>query len=495
MPLTRRQFNTALVATAAVLPRAARCAETKLAGSRPNILFAIADDWSWPHAGAYGDRAVKTPAFDRLAREGALVAGSFCVAPTCTASRGGILTGQPPHRLENGANLWSTLPPRFTTYPDLLEKAGYFIGLTGKGWGPGALGQRTRNPAGPQFRDFAQFLQRRPADKPFCYWFGSQDPHRPYDRAFGRDSGIKPADVVVPPYLPDTPEVRDDLVDYLAEVQRFDSQIANLLRLLDEQKLAENTFVVVTSDNGLPFPRAKANLYDAGTHMPLAIRWPGRIEAGLSIDPTVLISHLDFAPTFLELAGLPRPPEMSGRSLLPLLAGSPKVGFDAVFTERERHATARAGNVGYPSRAVRTRDWLHIRNFAPNRWPAGDGDYDGAQSFFSDIDSGPTKKFLLDHRSDKGYSRLFELACAKRPPEELYDLRTDPHQLKNLADDPTWLNMKHSARKLLEDWMRSTLDPRVANPATDVFDNYPYVNATGATRPARPASPGVRGPG
>ncbi len=149
---------------------------------RPNILFAIADDWSWPHAGIYGDRVVKTPTFDRLAREGVMFTNAYCVTPSCTASRGSILTGQTIHRLEAGGNLWSTLPKKFETFPDLLEAAGYAIGYQGKGWGPGSLvaSGRTRNPAGPEFKNFEEFLQSVPEGKPFCFWFGSTDPHRSY---------------------------------------------------------------------------------------------------------------------------------------------------------------------------------------------------------------------------------------------------------------------------------------------------------------------------
>ena len=276
---------------------------------RPNIVVAIADDWSWPHAGAYGDRVVKTPAFDRVAAEGVLFTHAFCASPSCTPSRGAILTGQAVHRLEDGGNLWSLLPKRFACYPDLLEASGYVVGLTGKGWGPGTLegSGRTRNPAGPAFPSFERSWRRVPGDKPFCYWFGSQDPHRPYDQGAGSASGMKPEDVVVPPFLPDTPEVRGDILDYYFEVERFDRAVGAILQQLDARGLAANTIVVVTSDNGMPFPRCKANLYDSGTHMPLAIRWPARVKGRRTVDAFVEPDRPRARPSSRPPGGSPRP--------------------------------------------------------------------------------------------------------------------------------------------------------------------------------------------
>ena len=443
-------------------------------GPRPNILFCIADDWGFPHASIYGDRVVKTPTFDRLAREGALFNHSYCAAPTCTPSRGGILTGGPIHRLEAGANLWSALPRKFQVYPDLLEADGYTVGLQGKGWGPGnfTAGGWSRNPAGPAFTTFAHFLENAPRDKPFCFWFGSQDPHRAYEAGSGVRSGMKPGEAFVPPYLPDTPEVRSDILDYYFEVQRFDRAVGDHLKLLEASGRLDDTFVVVTSDNGWPFPRGKANLYDAGTHMPLAIRFPPRIEPGTVIED--FVSHTDFAPTFLELAGLDARPEIAGRSLLPVLAGARR--SDAAFTGRERHANVRKGDLSYPSRAIRTKGFLYIRNFRPDRWPAGDPELYFAVGPFGDIDGGPTKMQLLDKRDDKRFSRLFQLATAKRPPEELYDLSKDPYQLTNVAAHPKYAAVKSQLRSRLDKHLSDTGDPRLFAD-DDRFDRYEYFGA------------------
>jgi N-sulfoglucosamine sulfohydrolase len=444
------------------------------ADRRPNILFALADDWAWPHAGAYGDKVVRTPAFDRVAREGVLFRHAFCAAPSCTPSRAAVLTGQAIHRLEESGNLWSILRKKFDCYPDLLEAAGYQVGLTGKGWGPGSLegSGRTRNPAGPAFKDFKTFLDRVPPETPFCFWFGSRDPHRPYVQGSGARSGLKPQDVFVPPYLPDTPEVRGDICDYYFAAGRFDRDLGAILELLEKAGKLDNTLVVVTGDNGWPFPRGKANLYDAGTRQPLAVRWPAKVKGGRTSD--AFIGFGDFAPTFLEAAGLKPPAAMTGRSFLDLLTtGESAVVRDRVFLERERHANVRRGDLGYPCRAIRTREFLYIRNFHPERWPAGDPEEWKAVGPFGDIDGGPTKDVVVAGKDDAKIRRLFELACGKRPAEELYDLARDPFQMNNVADRAEYAEAKKRLRADLDRWMKETADPRAAG-EDDRWDRYPY---------------------
>jgi uncharacterized sulfatase len=458
-------------------------------GRRPDILFALADDWAWPHAGAYGDTVVQTPTFDRVAREGMLFSHVFCVSPSCTPSRAAILTGQTIHRLEESGNLHSILRQKFDVYPDLLEAAGYHVGLTGKGWGPGILegSGRTRNPAGPAFKDFATFLRGVPPGKPFCFWFGSRDPHRPYVKGSGVRSGLKPADVFVPPYLPDTPEVRGDICDYYFAAQRYDRDVGAILKLLEGAGRLDNTIVIMTGDNGWPFPRGKANLYDAGTRQPLAVRWPARVKPGRQSD--AYLSFQDFAPTLLEAAGLKPTPAMTGRSFLDLLtAGASPVVRDRVYLERERHANVRRGDLGYPCRAVRTRAFLYIRNFHPERWPAGDPEVWKAVGPFGDIDGGPTKEVLLKGKDDPKVGRLFELACGKRPAEELYDLAKDPFQMTNVADRPGYAGVKKELRADLERWMKDTADPRAAG-QDDRWDRYPYFGREPKKQP-EPRRPG-----
>lgn len=443
-------------------------------GRRPNVIVAIADDWSFPHAGIYGDRTVRTPHFDRLAREGVRFTHAFAAAPSCSPSRAALLTGQAPHRLAEGGNLWGTLPRAHVVYPDLLEPRGYVVGFTGKGWGPGRFepGGRERNPAGPQFKSFEEFLDRRPTGAPFCFWFGSTDPHRPYDEGSGIKAGKTAQDVEVPAFLPDTAEVRRDLLDYYLEVERFDRDLGALVAALERIGELEHTIIVVTSDNGMPFPRAKATVYDGGVRVPLAIRWPGVAKAGTVLD--AFVSLWDIAPTLVEGAVGAPPATMTGRSLVPLLRGQPQRDRDRVFVERERHANVRRGDLGYPVRAVRTSDYLYIRNFRPDRWPAGDPELYFAVGPFGDIDGGPTKSLLLDRRTDPSIRKYFDLATAKRPSEELYDLRRDPHQIDNVAGRPEHRPVQQRLRAALDGWMRDTADPRAAAPDEDRWDRFPY---------------------
>jgi len=452
---------------------------------RPNILYCLADDWSWPHAGVYGDRVIRTPTFDRVAREGMCFNYCFSEAPSCTPSRAAMLTGQYPHRLEEGSCLWGFLPKKFAVYPDLLEKAGYVVGCTRKGWGPGDFraGGFKRNPAGPNFKDFATFLKTVPDGKPFCFWFGSHDPHRPYEAGSGASIGLKTTHVVVPPYWPDNEVSRSDVLDYYWKVERFDREVGELLDLLDKAGKLTNTLVIMTGDNGWPFPRCKANLYDGGTRQPLAVRWPARCKAGQVCDD--FINLMDLAPTCLEAAGLKPLPEMTSRSFLGLLTGAEKCGSrNTVFLERERHADVRAGDAGYPVRAIRTRDFLYLWNLRPERWPAGDPEAGkDPKRAFGDCDDGPTKNYILDHRDEPGMQKFFQLCFGKRPAEELYDLRKDPQQMDNVAGQSAYAAAQKQLRAQLVQWMKDTADPR-AFKDDDHWDRYPYFGGGTGTKKA-----------
>jgi len=459
----------------------------RAADSRPNILLCIADDASWQHFGANGDKVCRTPNFDRVAREGVNFRHAFCSSPSCTPSRGALLTGQDFWRLEDGANLWSRWPNKFAVYPDLLAKAGYHVGLKGKGWGPGDFkqGGRERNPAGPAYKDFAMFLKTVPPDKPFCFWFGSQDPHRPYERGAGVKSGHRIEEVTVPPFLPDTKAVRSDILDYYFEIERFDRDVGEMLKLLEQTGQLDNTLVVVTSDNGFPFPRGKATCYDAGTRMPLAIRWPPRIKGGRVVDD--FVSLTDLAPTFLEAAGLRPLPEMTGRSVLPLLtSGKSDPARDKVFFGRERHANVRAGNVGYPIRAIRTSQFLYLRNFEPSRWPAGDPPLYGDVDEHLSIDGSPSKQAVVEHGDRPDVKRLFDFAFGKRPAEELYDLGQDPWQMNNVATESRYTETKTKLRAELDRYLIETKDPRALSEGAE-FDRYYYVTGDGVRKPAERA--------
>jgi arylsulfatase A-like enzyme len=458
-------------------------AGTATAQERPNILLAIADDWSWPHASAYGAPVVRTPTFDRLAREGVLFQNAFVASPSCTPSRAAILTGQWHWRLEESANLWSTLRFDYPTYTELLARAGYHVGLTGKGWGPGrdAPGGRVQNPAGRGYASFEAFLDARPAGRPFAYWFGSSDPHRDYDTGAGVKSGIDAAGLQLFPHLPDVREVREDVADYLFEVQRFDRDVGRLLQVLEQRGELERTVVVMTSDNGMPFPRCKANLYECGVHVPLVVRWPARGARGARVES--FVSLVDLAPTFLEFAGVPAPAATTGRSLVPLLddahAGDRAGGRDFVIAGKERHVPGQEApdTGGTPMRMIRTRDHLYIRNFRPDRWPAGTPDADKAVipgRWLADCDNGPSKFFMVDARdNDEASRRLWDLAFGKRPAEELYDLHADPSQLVNVAGRPEYADALRTLGERLTAELRASKDPRVVGGA-ERLEVYPY---------------------
>lgn len=457
--------------------------------ARPNIFFAIADDWGFPHSSVYGDPVVKTPTFDRLAREGVLFANAFVSSPSCTPSRGALMTGQFHWRLEENANLWSTLQSKFRTYPEMLQESGYAIGHFRKAWGPGQLdaGGRKVDPSGPAFKGFAEFLKQRPKEKPFCFWFGSSDPHRPYEWKSGAASGMELTKIKLAACFPDHEIIRNDVADYYFEVQRFDREVGEALALLEQAGELDNTIIVMTGDHGMPFPRGKSNLYDLGAHVPLVLRWGKSVPGGRTIED--FVSLTDLAPTFLEAAGLKPLTEMTGRSLLTTLTSKSAPtdpARDHVIYGKERHVPSQEkGNLsGYPSRALRTRDYLYIRNFRPELWPNGIPDAKQAhiENSFADCDNGPTKSFLIEHRDDPQVKRYYDLAFAKRPGEELYDLRKDPGQLANVAGESQYASIRQELADRLTAELRATSDPRVIG-GGEKFDQYPYYGS-----PQKPAA-------
>ncbi|WP_026947719.1 sulfatase family protein [Algoriphagus marincola] len=447
---------------------------TKAQSKQPNILFLIADDWSYPHAGVYGDKVVRTPTFDRLAAEGALFTNAYTASPSCSPSRASILLGRYPHQNGDGGNLWSEFPNAHPTYVQILEKAGYFTGATRKGWGPGEFKVTgfEHNPAGKSFADFDAFLKERKAGEPFTFWFGSSDPHRNYVANTGIQTGMKLENVVVPGFFPDNDCVRNDILDYYFEIERFDRECGQLIAMLEEIGELDNTIIVMTSDNGMPFPRAKANLYDYGTRMPLAIRWPEKVKSGTVIHD--FVNFVDFAPSFVEAAGLLQN-SMSGQSLWALLAGE-KQDRNQVFLERERHANVRKGNLSYPMRAVRNQDYLYIWNPMPERNPAGDPTVHQSVGQYGDVDHSITKFLIMamEGKAEAGQPDLFQLSFGLRPEEELYDVKNDPYQLHNLADDPAFAEMKTVLRQQLLVWMEETNDPRFEEPRSTFWDQVRY---------------------
>lgn len=494
------------------------------AGKRPNILFIFADDWG-RYASAYAkldgpgtiNDAVRTPNFDRVAREGVLFRSAFVSAPSCTPCRSALLSGQHFWRTGRGAILrgavWDGSNP---SYALLLREAGYHIGETYKVWGPGTPNdapydspKHSYEKAGGRFNQFSQhvtsmvaqgrpleaakqalydevrgnfdaFLADRKDGAPFCYWFGPTNVHRKWIKGSGKKLwGIEPDSLKgkLPAFLPDVPEVREDLADYFGEVQALDAAIGLLIARLKETGELENTLIVISGDHGAPgFPHGKCNLYDFGSSVSLAISGPG-VRGGRVVDD--LITLPDLAPTFLEVGGVKPPAVMTGRSLVKLLAstksGQVEPARDAVFIGRERHVeSARADFMPYPQRAIRTHDFLYIVNFRPDRWPLGDpyrlegSNPPSAEEIteetritLPDEDAGPTKAWLVGVRNDPQWKTHFQWVYGKRPREELYDLKADPQQSKNVAAEPRYAKQRAALEQRLMDELKRTGDPRL----------------------------------
>jgi uncharacterized sulfatase len=464
--------------------------------SRPNILFCISDDQTWLHCSAYGSEMVKTPHFERVAREGVLFNNAFVSVPSCNPSRSSLLTGMPFYRLKEASMNHTPWARGLRVYTDMLASKGYHVGFTGKGCGPTdwkAAGRKV-NPAGAEYnqyfhqrgskgitnidyaRNFQDFLRKRPQDSPFCFWYGGKDPHRVFKKGIGLREGKKLSDAEVPEFYPDSPEIRSDLLDYAVHIEWFDEHLGRMLKMLEKIGELDNTIVVVTSDNGMPFPRCKATCYEFGIHMPLAVRWGNKVKTGRVVND--FISFTDFAPTFLEAAGIAVPKNMTGRSLIPILHSNKSGQVDPfrnhVVVGVERHFPGgRKGGWGYPIRAIRTDKFLYIQNLAPDRWPAGDPDGpvwpdDDPTGGFGDCDGSPTKTYLCDHREDRAY--YYNLAFGKHPAEELYDVKKDPYQLRNLVDQNRYAGIKAKLAVRLKKYLIETKDPRILGKGRELDD-------------------------
>jgi N-sulfoglucosamine sulfohydrolase len=464
---------------------------------KPNILFVIADDWGFGHAGAYGCSWVKTPNFDRVAREGILFTNAYTPTAKCTPSRSCILTGRNPWQLGAAGNHNCLFPPEIHVFPEPLQAAGYFYASTGKVWGPGIA--RTaegspRNFTGTQFHrrvekpstsgispndyagNFEQFLAQTESGKPWFFWCGGLEPHRPYEFGSGvRLGGKKLSDIDrVPAYWPDHETVRHDLLDYALEVEHFDKHLGRILELLEKNGALDNTLVVVTSDNGMPFPRVKGSAYENANHLPLAIRWPAGIQ-GSARTVTDYVSFADFAPTFLDAAGIPwnSTPlaQTSGKSLTDIFQ-SPKSGQviperDHVLLGRERNDLGRPSDTGYPVRGIVKNGVLFLENFEPSRWPACN-----PETGYMDTDGSPTKSLILEqHRADET-SAPWAACFGMRPGLELYDLSKDSDCMINLADSAAHRALLKTLRTQLQAELKAAEDPRILGQGS-LFDQYP----------------------
>jgi len=467
--------------------------------SRPNILFAIADDWSFAHAGAYGAIWVRTPAFDRVAREGLLFTRAYTPNAKCAPSRAILLTGRQSWQLEEAANHVPFFPPKFKTWVEALAEHGYVTGMTGKGWGPGVANDaqgRPRQMTGRPFNrqkseapasemsendysaNFKDFLSTVPNGRPWSFWYGALEPHRAYEYGSGVSKGGKKLSDVeqVPGYWPDTDVVRNDMLDYAYEVEHFDRHLGRMLEILSEAGMLDNTIVIATSDHGMPFPRVKGQAYEFSNHVPLAVMWRGGIKtSGRTVRDYV--SFVDFAPTLVEVAGLKweetgmQP--AAGHSMTDILRSAQSFAAparDHVLVGKERHDVGRPHDWGYPIRGILKEDVLYLRNYKTDRWPAGN-----PETGYLNCDGGPTKTEILQRRRDGRDTRAWTLAFGKRPEEELYDLRQDPFCLMNLAADRQHRSRLQRLREQMERELRAERDPRQFGRG-DLFDNYIYAD-------------------
>ena len=490
---------------------------------RPNILFLFADDWG-RHAsilskidgtGGIND-VVQTPNFDKVASQGVIFRNAHVSAPSCTPCRSALLTGRHFWQTGTGSILRGAVyDSSIPSFPPLLREQGYCVGYSHKVWSPGtpANSPFTKDESfsknGGRINQFSQTVTKlitkgtpRETAKlaildevrgnfrdmlnsckdkaPFCYWFGPTNVHRKWIKGSGKELwDINPDSLKgkMPAFLPDVPEVRQDLADYFGEIAAWDAAVGVLLDELENAKLTDNTLVVISGDHGAPgFPHGKCNLYSFGTGVCLSVTGPG-VVGGRVVDD--MVSLIDLAPTFLEAAHIKPPESMTGRSLWPLLH-SKKSGFidptrDCVFTGRERHVeSARADFTPYPQRAIRTHDHVLIMNFRPDRWPLGDpyhleeGPEPTQQELetntrltLSDEDAGPTKAWLVQSRKKDSWKMLFKQVYGKRPHIELFHIKQDPSEMHNLAGEEQYAAVEEELTKTLLDEMRRTGDPRL----------------------------------
>lgn len=508
------------------------------AADRPNILFCFADDWG-RYASIYGEieshpspnQVVKTPNIDRVARRGTLFRRAYVNAPSCTPCRSALLSGRYFFNTGRAAILqgaqWDSSIPSF---PLLLKDAGYHIGETYKVWSPGTpndapygAGRFAFEKSGGAFNQFSQnvtklvgdgvsiadakqrmyanvqgnfdaFLTARAANQPFCYWFGPTNVHRLWTKGSGKALwGIEPDSLKgkLPRFLPDVPEIREDFADYLGEVQAFDAAVGILLKQLEDAGELERTMVVISGDHGAPgFPGGKCNLYDFGVGVSLIAAMPGQTKSRVADD---FVNLMDLAPTFLEVGGARLPEGMNGRSLVPVLKSDKSGQVDPertwVITGRERHvAAAREENLPYPQRSFRTKDFLYIRNFKPDRWPLGapyevtETSHPSSQilsnntfAAFPDMDASPAKAWLIEHRHDSEWKWHYNYAFGKRSGEELYDLSIDPDQIKNVAEDMKYTKVKSELARRLMETLTQAGDPRVIGDG-QAFERPPFTD-------------------
>jgi len=498
MKLRALLFPAFVMAALACLPStflfAAEQSPSEDASSRPNVIVFIADDVSWNDFGCYGNPAARTPNIDRLAENGIQFNKAFLTASSCSPSRASIITGRYPHNTGKAAELHLPISVHLPWFPELLRPAGYYTGLVGKHH------MKTTKPAkGESGRPkpfdlvdsgrspdnhgghatWVKTVTERPRDQPFFFWFASYDAHRPWeaDREWDAERygpKHKPDDVIVPPFLSDDPDTRQDLASYYNEVTRFDYYVGEVIEKLKDQRQLDNTLVFVLADNGRPFPRAKTRLHDSGMKTALVAHWPGGISKSGSTSDS-LVSVIDLAPTILTAAGVDPADTMQGVSMQPLFENPSATIRNYAFSEHNWHDYEAHG------RSVRDGEYLLIRNFRPQF--AWQGPADSVRS--------PSHRRL---QSLQAAGRLTpvqaDVLLAPRPHVEIYHSTIDPYQLNNLAGDPACAAVEEKLTALLTEWMEATGDSVPDEISHDYFDRESGKRLDIQTKDYRQTTPG-----
>lgn len=451
MNLLKNKLFLASVIAFAVIAGSCQPEEEKV---QPNFIVFIADDAAWDDFGPYGNNNIKTPNINKLAEDGVVFTNAFLTTSSCSPSRCSILTGRYPH--STGApELHMPLPVNQVLFAGELQKAGYYTAVAGKYHiGPKRAEFDSIYGGSPSgCENWVKAIQNRPKDKPFFLWLAAIDPHRDYFPNTIPEPH-NPADVIVPPYLPDNDSTRKDLALYYDEISRLDSYLGKVMNELKQQGEEENTMVIFMTDNGRPFPRAKTRLYDSGIKTPFIVRWPEKLKKGTA---DALISSIDIAPTLCELAGAAISETFQGESFVPVLKNYSAQTRDFIAAEHNWHDYQAC------ERAVRNKQYLYIRNAFPhlNASPPADA-----------VRSITYREMIKMYHAGELNGNQLDCFIEPRPAEELYDVVKDPDQFNNLAENPGYADTLNKMRQLMNDWTEKFDDHVPENPTPDKFDRW-----------------------
>lgn len=444
------------------------------ADDRPNFIVLISDDISYDDLGCYGSPNGRTPHIDALAAEGMKFTNAYLTASSCSPSRSSINTGRYPHNNGEASELHRPISWHLPSIGGQLRDAGYHTALAGKNhmtWSPAPEGETA--PTEPWVKEYSpkvegnsgghgnwiKALEESPKDQPFYLWLAALDAHRAWDGDREWDEAAygpkhDPAKVILPPALVDTPETREDFASYLNEVTRYDHFVGKVAEWLKENGEFDNTWLVIIADNGRPFPRAKTRIIDDGMQTYFVVTGPGIAEKGSASNS--LISVLDIAPTFAAAAGIEKSPTFQGRDLAPVFADPTATIRPFAFSEHNWHDYEAHG------RGVRDGRWLYIRNFRPQLALQGPADSAKSDSFQALRAARDSSEPLPPIQAD--------IFLAPRPEIELFDTEADPHQVANLAGDPTYAGIEQKLADALEKWMEETGDTVPDEISPDTFD-------------------------